>query len=402
MIILQTNPFLKAKPILDHIENHHHQAYFVGGCVRDLLLKRPIGDIDITTSATPEFIQEIFTKVIPVGIEHGTVIVRYHKESYEVTTFRVEGAYSDKRHPDHVAFVDQVDKDLERRDFTMNALAMTKDGAMVDLFDGKKDLQEKIIRTVGNGSERFREDPLRIIRAIRFTSQLGFTIHPDTLTAIMDVKQDLESLAAERLTNEFTKLFAGTYVNNAIQYIAGTGIDKYLPIFKNHPDIIRLLPEDFPSLPDFSSVIALLHLIKPSVGVREWVKKWKCSNETLRNASQLVEAFNYYNHHGLDNWLVYKLNAANFQGFIRIIHALLSEKLSDKDLKEQETGLPITSRKELAVDGRDVINCFPDMAPGSWIQNMLETIESRIVLQEMNNTEDEIKEWMRWNPPEIS
>src|SRR5699024_3914466 len=154
---------------------------------------RPIGDIDIATSALPEQIQAIFPQVIPVGIEHGTVIVRYNHVSYEVTTFRLDGEYSDQRHPDSVQFIDRIDEDLERRDFTINALAMNKKGQIIDLFAGKKDLARKMIRTVGNGYDRFNEDPLRIIRAFRFSSQLGFSIEKETLKAIHQVKDQIET-----------------------------------------------------------------------------------------------------------------------------------------------------------------------------------------------------------------
>src|SRR5690625_1954927 len=140
--------FKKAKPIIDQIEKHGYKAYFVGGCVRDYLLKHDIGDIDIATSASPEDIIRLFSTVIPVGIEHGTVIVRHDHESYEVTTFRVDGTYSDHRHPDSVKFIDQIDYDLQRRDFTINAIAMDKNGQILDLFDGQKDISQKIIRTV--------------------------------------------------------------------------------------------------------------------------------------------------------------------------------------------------------------------------------------------------------------
>src|SRR5699024_609682 len=143
--------FIDGKKVIIEIENNGHSAYFVGGCVRDLLLNRPIGDIDIATSALPEQIQAIFPQVIPVGIEHGTVIVRYNHVSYEVTTFRLDGEYSDQRHPDSVQFIDRIDEDLERRDFTINALAMDKKGKIIDLFAGKKDLARRMIRTVGNG-----------------------------------------------------------------------------------------------------------------------------------------------------------------------------------------------------------------------------------------------------------
>lgn len=180
-----TEPFREALAIIEKIEEAGHQAFFVGGCVRDFLLKRPIGDVDITTSAKPFEVQAIFDEVIPVGIQHGTVIIRHRGISYEVTTFRLEGEYSDQRHPDSVQFIDKIDEDLARRDFTINALAMDKHGHIIDLFQGREDIEKALIRAVGNGHDRFQEDPLRILRAIRFSSQLGFQIEENTLKAIM-------------------------------------------------------------------------------------------------------------------------------------------------------------------------------------------------------------------------
>src|SRR5699024_675608 len=161
------NQLKNAIPILRTIESYGHEAYFVGGCVRDVIRKQTIKDIDIATSALPEEIQVIFSKVIPVGIDHGTVIVRYQGNSYEVTTFRDEGEYSDKRHPDEVTFIRDLKQDLARRDFTMNALAMDKDGNIIDPYGGKEDIEDNMIRTVGNARHRFNEDALRMLRAIR-------------------------------------------------------------------------------------------------------------------------------------------------------------------------------------------------------------------------------------------
>src|SRR5699024_4477810 len=166
----------------------------------------------------------------------------YNHVSYEVTTFRLDGEYSDQRHPDSVQFIDRIDEDLERRDFTINALAMDKKGKIIDLFAGKKDLARKMIRTVGNGYDRFNEDPLRIIRAFRFSSQLVFSIEKETLKAIHQVKDQIETLAIERITNEFTKLFAGSFVHYAIEYLKMTDIYKYLPILSEHPQIIGNMP----------------------------------------------------------------------------------------------------------------------------------------------------------------
>lgn len=135
--------FQKAAEVISIIEKHQYEAYFVGGCVRDYIIDRPIHDVDIATSATPAEIQEIFPKVIPVGLEHGTVIVRHHQESFEVTTYRTDGTYTDHRRPDKVHFVRNIKEDLKRRDFTMNAIAMNAKGEIVDPFEGRKDISQK-------------------------------------------------------------------------------------------------------------------------------------------------------------------------------------------------------------------------------------------------------------------
>src|SRR5690625_477632 len=149
--------FQVAAEIIDKLEDNGYDAFFVGGCVRDLLLNKEVKDIDIATAAPPSVVQKLFDKVIPVGIDHGTVIVRHKSVSYEVTTFRQDGTYSDQRHPDEVIFINTIEEDLKRRDFTINALAMNKQGNIIDLFEGQKDIQLKKIRSVGNARERSEE-----------------------------------------------------------------------------------------------------------------------------------------------------------------------------------------------------------------------------------------------------
>src|SRR5690625_1966624 len=277
-------PFKKAKPIIEKIQRHGYRAYFVGGCVRDYLLKREIGDIDIATSAAPEEIKQIFTKVIPVGIEHGTVIVRHEHESYEVTTFRIDGDYTDQRHPDSVEFIDRIDEDLKRRDFTINALAMDEKGQILDLFGGKKDLHDKLIRTVGQAADRFQEDPLRIIRALRFTSRLGFTIHTETMQAMKRVKPSIQRLAMERIQNEMAKFFSGLHINQGLEYLKVSGIYTELPIIKDNQHLIHKLPTPMIPLYSFGEIIALMHYLENSISITDWVKQWKCSNKTKEEA----------------------------------------------------------------------------------------------------------------------
>ena len=168
--------FEQAKPLLEQLEHHGYQAYYVGGCVRDYLMERPIHDIDITTSATPDEVEALFDKTIPVGKEHGTINVVYQGENYEITTFRAEAEYTDHRRPSEVYFVRELYEDVKRRDFTMNALAMDTDYQLHDYFNGRADIQHKLIRTVGEAQERFDEDALRILRGLRFQAQLGLSL----------------------------------------------------------------------------------------------------------------------------------------------------------------------------------------------------------------------------------
>ena len=191
--------------ILKTLEGAGFAACFVGGCVRDTLLGRPVHDWDITTSALPEEIMALFPRCIPTGIKHGTVTVLLRGESFEVTTFRRDGAYHDGRHPDGVVFVPNLTEDLARRDFTINAMAMHLDGSITDCFNGKADLKRGIIRCVGDPERRFREDALRMLRALRFSAQLGFQIEDDTARAIRENAGLCRLLSRERVCAEAEK-----------------------------------------------------------------------------------------------------------------------------------------------------------------------------------------------------
>ena len=191
--------------ILKTLEDAGFAACFVGGCVRDTLLGRSVHDWDITTSALPEEIMALFPRCIPTGIKHGTVTVLLRGESFEVTTFRRDGAYHDGRHPDSVVFVPNLTEDLARRDFTINAMAMHLDGRITDCFDGKADLKRGIIRCVGDPERRFREDALRMLRAWRFSAQLGFQIEDDTARAIRENAGLCRLLSRERVCAEAEK-----------------------------------------------------------------------------------------------------------------------------------------------------------------------------------------------------
>lgn len=192
--------------IIQELEKHGFEAYAVGGCVRDSILGRIPDDWDITTSAKPKQVKSIFQRTIDTGIEHGTVTVMLGKEGYEVTTYRIDGEYEDSRHPKEVVFTSDLVEDLKRRDFTINAMAYSETVGLVDVFDGIGDIQRKTIRCVGTAMERFQEDALRILRAVRFASQLGFQIEEETKEAITKLAPNLKNISAERIQVELIKL----------------------------------------------------------------------------------------------------------------------------------------------------------------------------------------------------
>lgn len=197
--------------ILSIINQHGYEAYVVGGCVRDALLSKTPHDWDITTSATPAEVEEVFRdhRVIETGIKHGTVGLLWEGEIYEITTYRCDGEYLDNRHPSSVTFSKNIEDDLSRRDFTVNAMAYSPRDGFVDLFGGREDLERGMIRCVGNPVKRFREDGLRILRAVRFSSVLDFFIEKETEDAVLGCRGLLSNIAAERIREELCKLICG-------------------------------------------------------------------------------------------------------------------------------------------------------------------------------------------------
>ncbi|MBO4374196.1 MAG: CCA tRNA nucleotidyltransferase [Lachnospiraceae bacterium] len=201
----------KVDQIIKTLKNAGFEAYAVGGCVRDLLLKRRPNDWDITTNARPDQVKALFRRTFDTGIKHGTVTVIHKGEHFEVTTYRIDGIYEDGRHPKQVVFSTSLKEDLKRRDFTINALAYNEEDGLVDEFDGRKDLDNRIIRAVGDAGERFTEDALRILRAFRFAAQLGFSIEEKTLKAAGELAGNLKNISAERINEEFTKLICSPH-----------------------------------------------------------------------------------------------------------------------------------------------------------------------------------------------
>lgn len=202
--------------IIEHLNSAGYEAYVVGGCVRDSIMEKTPHDWDICTSATPEVVKSLFSHTAYYGMKHGTITVFADKEGYEITTFRAETDYSDHRHPDTVEFVTDLNSDLSRRDFTINALAYNNESQLIDVFNGLDDIRNQIIRCVGNADERFKEDALRILRALRFAATLGFDIEDKTSEAIHYNVHLLKYIAEERKRDELMKLLGGNYTTKIL------------------------------------------------------------------------------------------------------------------------------------------------------------------------------------------
>lgn len=243
--------------ILNELRGHGYEAFAVGGCVRDTLLLRIPGDWDITTAAKPEEVKKVFGRTIDTGLQHGTVTVMRDHVGYEITTYRIDGEYEDGRHPKEVAFTADLKEDLQRRDFTINAMAYSHETGIVDIFGGMEDLKNRTIRCVGTAVERFTEDALRILRAIRFSAQLDFSIEEETRNALSEIAPNLAHVSKERIQVELTKtLLSGrpehvrmTEETGMIPYISPSFAKAFMPAERKEEEFFRLqraaqLPKD--------------------------------------------------------------------------------------------------------------------------------------------------------------
>ena len=281
------------KLIINTLEDAGYEAFAVGGCVRDALMGRVPNDWDITTSATPMQVKELFRRTIDTGIKHGTVTIMLGKEGYEVTTYRIDGDYMDGRHPDKVIFTNNLIEDLKRRDFTINAMAYNERVGIVDAFDGINDLENKIIRCVGEATERFTEDALRILRALRFSAQLDFNINEATAVAVKELGKNLGLISKERIQTELDKLITSNCPDR-IKLVHLYGLNKFifegassinedcLSLYENISSIMESLPNNH-----YLRWAALMHYeAEPSVVLR----KLKFDNVTINTCSKLVSA----------------------------------------------------------------------------------------------------------------
>lgn len=278
-----------AAALLTRLHAAGHAAYAVGGCVRDSLLGQTPHDWDLCTSATPEQVLELFGEAhcIPTGLQHGTVTVKHGGELYEITTFRTEGAYSDGRHPDHVAFVPDVKEDLARRDFTINAMAYNAEEGLIDPFGGQNDLAVGIVRAVGEPQRRFEEDALRILRLYRFAARFGFAIDPATGQAARALCRHLDCVSEERIAEELSRLLAapapGAYLEAEVLAVIFPELEA-----AELPESRRILDALEPGMEHVPVRLAALLCPLGEAGARAALKRLKCSNALTGTVATLV------------------------------------------------------------------------------------------------------------------
>jgi tRNA nucleotidyltransferase (CCA-adding enzyme) len=390
-------PFLTAVPVLERLEAAGFEAYFVGGSVRDFLLNKEINDVDIATSATPDEVKQIFSKTVDIGIEHGTVLVLYQNQGYEITTFRSEAEYENFRRPKEVAFIRSLSEDLQRRDFTMNAIAMDKGGDLIDPFQGKLAILNQVIQTVGNAENRFQEDALRMMRAVRFVSQLSFKIEEETLTALIEMVHLLEHIAVERKQTEFEKLLSGVNRKQALELILQTNIYHYLPGLLNQEEAIKLLLEyELERLNTREMWALLIFCLKiEKKEVEEFLRGWRIPLKEIREIQLILH---YLNKRFITNWSTYDLYTATKDIFVssEILYLVISGIDGNETIQHYirlYEGLPIKERSEMALTGTDLMAWF-NKSGGPWVKELLLKAEQAILDGRVTNNKKIIKEWL--------
>lgn len=370
--------FKGAIDILKIFNKNGYEAYFVGGCVRDYLLGEEFSDIDITTNALPEEVKKIFRKSIDTGIQHGTVTILVNGEGYEVTTFRTEDEYINHRSPEKVEFVSNLREDLDRRDFTINAMALDSNGILFDYHNGEKDLSSGVIHTVNNPNDRFYEDALRMLRAFRFSSKLGFEIEKDTLEAIKKNAELIKFVSIERIVNEFRKLLSGKGNLRSLELLLDSKLNNYIP-FLEEIEIIQ----DFSKYSFCQSLYILSKINDISFDI---LKELKLSNKEVK----LIKEFDKINTDFVRKipleLILYK---HNFEDVV-----FIAEYFSYNNRNNIENcKLTINSFDEVDITSQEIISTIGEK-PGPWIKSVISELEHEILLNRLDNNRKDILDFL--------
>ena len=381
----------KIEYVINTLLKNGYEAYIVGGCVRDMLLGKTPFDFDVTTSATPEEVMNLFEKTVPTGIKHGTVTVIIEKEPIEVTTFRSESEYNDNRHPESVSFIKNIEGDLSRRDFTVNALAFNNSKGIIDCYGGIKDLENRILRAVGEPQKRFSEDALRILRIFRFASTLEFTCEEETLTWALRLSHNLENISRERIFTELKKSVSGKNFRIFEHLINANGLEflgiNQIPDF----EVVKKCRHN-PNL----ALFAFLYLCKSDISTV--LGELKTSNNIKKYCETLLKLLD----------LPYPESKAELKKLLCIASPeIMNDYLDFKNFafgvntETQKTLLEeITTQKEpylishLEINGEILKNLG---ITGKRSGNILKLLQKEVILNPKNNTKEKLMEIIKEN-----
>ena len=384
------NRWPAAYNIIDELERAGFEAFVVGGAVRDFLRNAPVNDVDITTNATPLEVKALFSRTVDIGIEHGTVLVVVD-EPIEVTTYRSETTYSDFRRPDKVKFVRTLKEDLQRRDFTINAMALTKEDRLVDYFGGRRAIEECIIQAVGNPQLRFSEDALRMLRAIRFSAQLNYSLESQTIAAIRSLHRNIAHVSIERVKVELEKIWLSNFPCKGMKLFVDSGLASNFP-----GDWEGSLKSwtDFCSFNVKANGWAFFCLLQSNEKVNGLLNYFKCSNEEKRHVKKVLEAVYSLKKGAWTTGELFQfseevLSVAYHYGKLTLTNEI-TEPL-DQILRIKRA-IPIATKKDIVVNGNDLMKWSNDKR-GPWIKEVLDRLTGMIVNGQIKNDRHEIKEW---------
>lgn len=356
-----------ALKLLEEITSHGFQAYIVGGFVRDYILGIDSNDIDINTNATPKEIKDIFDSCLP-NEDYGSVTVIKKGVRFEITTFRKEMNYLDNRRPSQIEYIDDLYQDLLRRDFTINTLCMNKDGEIIDFLGGRSEIDNRVVKTVGNAKTRFEEDSLRILRAVRFATLLDFELDQETKEAIIETRELLRNLSYYRKKEELDKIFGSSNADRGIQLLLDLGLDKYLEL------------DNLNKVTCTSSLIGVWSILNV-------VDKYPFNSNEKELITNINEAFLLNN---LDPMALYKygLYVNSVAGEIK--------GLDIKNITESYNNLVIQSRRDLDITSNDIMKGL-NKGPGSYLKDIYRSIEREVLYRRVKNEKDAIMTYIMNN-----
>ncbi len=373
--------FTYGKQIITELKRNGYDAYFVGGFVRDRLLNIQSKDIDITTNASPNQVISLFKRVKETGKKYGTVTILLDQFKYEVTTFRSDGAYKDNRRPDEVFYSDNIEDDVARRDFTINALVMDENEQIKDFYNGLDDLEKRLIRTINNPLERFDEDALRMLRAFRFVSKLDFDIEENTFNAISQLKENIPTISIERIMGELDKIFRGPYRNKAIKLMIQSGVSSVLFGIEEGLKYVSTLEEELYPI----EVFILCFILS------EYRDEWQFSNVNKRLIKQIMVLHEVTKEDEFNKFIVY-VNKLDSCILANKVNVLLGYKDQEALIRDIEKNLPIKDVCDLTFKGQDIL-WLTELRKKSWIGEIVDDLKYNVIMGYLPNDYEVLKEY---------